>query len=182
MRILGLNGSLRRDSYNGALLRIAAEELAPVELVLFDRLADLPAYNQDAEAGPTPEPVQHLRAAIARADGVLIATPEYNASIPGALKNTLDWASRPFPANVLRRKPVAIIGASTGPFGAVWAQAELRKVLTTIGALVVEGDLPVARAHELLAHGDIPAELRARLAALLGRLVASIQLPTEFAA
>ena len=95
-------------------------------------------------AGPRRRPF----ATIASADALLIATPEYNASIPGQLKNALDWASRPFAATALRRKPVAVIGASTGPFGAVWAQAELRRVLRTIGARVVERELAIGRAHE----------------------------------
>lgn len=183
MRILGLNGSLRRDSYNGKLLRLAEELLgSSAELQLFTRLAELPAYNQDADVDPAPEPVRRLRQAIARADGVLIATPEYNASIPGALKNALDWASRPFPDNVLRGKPVAIIGASTGLFGAVWAQAELGKVVSTIGARVIEKELPVARAHELFPEGSLPEELRARLADVLVRLLEEIRAPAHMAA
>jgi chromate reductase len=107
----------------------------------------LPAYDPDADgrlAGPA---VARLRRVLAAADAVLIATPEYNASIPGALKNALDWASRPFPDNSLRGKRVAVVGASTGVFGAVWAQADLRRILTTIGARVLESALPVAAAH-----------------------------------
>jgi chromate reductase, NAD(P)H dehydrogenase (quinone) len=183
MTILGLNGSLRRDSYNGRLLRVAAAELgSAAELALLDRLAELPAYNEDIDGGPAPESVRHLRTAIARADGVLIATPEYNASIPGALKNALDWASRPFPDNVLRGKPVAVIGASTGLYGAVWAQAELRRVLAAIGARVIEEELPVARAHVALVGTDMAAELRSRLAVVLARLLESIEPATEGAA
>jgi chromate reductase len=91
-------------------------------------------------------------AEIDEADALLIATPEYNASVPGALKNALDWASRPFPDNALRGKPVAVVGASTGLFGAVWAQAEARKVLETIGADVLDHELPVGQAH--IAFGD----------------------------
>jgi chromate reductase len=153
MRILGLSGSLRRDSHNTSLLRAAAKALPPgVELELFDGLAGLPHYDADLDVDPAPDPVERLREAIAGADGVLIATPEYNGSIPGALKNALDWASRPFPDNALRGKPVAVVGASTGMFGAVWAQAEVRKVLKTIGADVLDGELPVSHAH--LAFGD----------------------------
>ena len=108
---------------------------------------------------------------------LLISTPEYNASIPGALKNALDWASRPFPTNPLRGKPVAVIGASTGMFGAVWAQAELRKVLKTIGARVVGDELVVPHAHERVQAGGrwLDAELRDELAALLGTLVWSVE-------
>jgi len=136
MRILGLSGSLRRASHNRALLRAAATLLPDGDrLEVWDRLAELPAYDEDLDdAGAAPEPVAALRAAIAAADAVLISTPEYNASLPGALKNALDWASRPHATNPLRGKPVAVIGASSGLFGAVWAQAEVRKVLTTIGA------------------------------------------------
>ena len=130
MRILGISGSLRCDSHNTALLRAAAELLPPgVELELWDGLRDVPPYDQDDDVEPAPPAVAALRAAVAGADAVLIATPEYNSSIPGALKNALDWASRPFATNAFRNKPVAVIGSSAGVFGAVWAQAELRKVL-----------------------------------------------------
>jgi chromate reductase len=113
-----------------------------------------------------------LRAAIDAADALLIATPEYNASIPGQLKNALDWASRPYPDNALRRKPVAVIGASTGLFGAVWAQAELRKVLATAGADALDDELPVGSAFDVFDH-DLAltdGSLRARLEDLLGNL------------
>jgi chromate reductase len=153
MRILGVSGSLRRDSHNTSLLRAAARSLPPgVELELYDGLADLPHYNADLDLEPPLDSVARLREAIADADGVLIATPEYNGSLPGALKNALDWASRPFPDNALRGMPVAVVGASTGMFGAVWAQAEVRKVLKTIGADVLDGELPVGHAH--IAFGD----------------------------
>jgi chromate reductase, NAD(P)H dehydrogenase (quinone) len=153
MRVLGISGSLRRASHNTSLLRAAAMSLpSGVELELYDELGDLPHYNADLDVDPAPDSVARLREAIADADGVLIATPEFNGSIPGALKNALDWASRPFPDNALRGKPVAVVGASTGIFGAVWAQAEVRKVLKTIGADVLDGELPVAHAH--IAFGD----------------------------
>jgi chromate reductase len=153
MRILGISGSLRRDSHNTNLLRAAALSLPPgAELELFDGLGELPHYSADIDHDPAPETVALLREAIAEADGVLIATPEFNASIPGVLKNALDWASRPFPDNALRGKPVAVVGASTGLFGAVWAQAEARKVLETIGADVLDHELPVGQAH--IAFGD----------------------------
>jgi chromate reductase len=149
MRVLGLSGSLRRDSHNRALLRAAAAALPPgAELVEWDRLAELPAYDEDLDGAFAPEPVRALREALADADAVLIATPEYNHSLPGALKNALDWASRPYATNPLRGKPAAVIGASTGLFGAVWAQAEARKVLTAIGATVLDRELPVGQADE----------------------------------
>jgi chromate reductase len=147
LRILGISGSLRRGSHNTNLLRAAAESLPPgVELDVYDGLRDLPAYDADWDLDPAHPAVERLRTAIAKADGILIATPEYNGSIPGPLKNALDWASRPFPDNALRGKPVAVIGASTGLFGAVWAQAEARKVLGIIGADVIDVELPVGQA------------------------------------
>jgi chromate reductase len=147
MRLLAISGSLRRHSHNSALIDAAAA-VCPhtVDFHVWGRLAEIPAYNDDL-GEPPPAAVVDLRTQIARADALLIATPEYNGSVPGALKNALDWASRPYPENCLRRKPVAVIGASTGLFGARWAQAELRKVLKTIGASVLETELPIASAH-----------------------------------
>jgi chromate reductase, NAD(P)H dehydrogenase (quinone) len=147
VKILGISGSLRSQSYNTNLLRAAAELLPPgVELELWDGLKAVPPYDQDDDVQPAPEPVEAIRSAIADADAVLFATPEYNSSVPGALKNALDWVSRPLKTNALRNKPVAVVGASTGAFGAVWSQAELRKVLAAIGARVVEGDVAVGHA------------------------------------
>jgi chromate reductase, NAD(P)H dehydrogenase (quinone) len=152
-RILGISGSLRRESHNSSLLRAAARMLPPgVELEVFDGIGDLPPYDADRDTDPAPPAVARLREAIASADAVLIATPEYNGSIPGVLKNALDWASRPFPDSSLSGKPVAVIGASTGLFGAVWAQAETRKVLGVIGADVIDGELPIGQADS--AFGD----------------------------
>ena len=147
MKILGISGSLRSQSYNTNLLRAAAELLPPgVALELWDGLKAVPPYDQDDDVRPAPEPVEAIRSAIAGADAVLFATPEYNSSVPGVLKNGLDWVSRPLKTNALRNKPVAVVGASTGAFGAVWSQAELRKVLAAIGARVVEGDVAVGHA------------------------------------
>ena len=148
MNILGISGSLRRGSHNTSLLRAAAASLpSGVELEVYDGLADLPHYDADLDIDPAPEAVARLRTAIEEADGVLISTPEFNGSIPGGLKNALDWASRPFPDSALRGKPVAVVGASTGLFGAAWAQAEVRKVLGIIGADTLEHELPVGQAH-----------------------------------
>jgi chromate reductase, NAD(P)H dehydrogenase (quinone) len=149
MRVLGISGSLRRHSFNSELLQAAADLLPPgVEFERFDGLKAIPPYDADDDRSPAPPAVEQLRQAISAADAVLIATPEYNASIPGVLKNALDWASRPHATNVLRGKPVAVVGASTGMFGAVWAQAEARKVLGTIGARVIDRELPVSEAPE----------------------------------
>jgi chromate reductase len=182
MRILGIAGSLRRGSHNRRLLRAAGTLLPPgVELVEWDGLAGLPAFDEDLENSP-PESVRAFFALIESADAILIATPEYNASLPGALKNALDWASRPFPENVLRYKPAAVIGASTGLFGAVWAQAEVRKVLKASGAHALESELPVGMAEYAFAeNGDELAdpELTQRLKDLLGDLVREVKSPVE---
>jgi chromate reductase len=179
MRVLGISGSLRRGSFNGALLRAAAERLpAGAELVEFDRLGEIPPYDEDVEAaGIEPDAVRELREAIRDADAVLIATPEYNHSIPGQLKNALDWASRPAGQSALDGKPAAVVGASTGMFGAVWAQAELRKVLGAMGGRVVEAELPVAHAHELLVDSrlELPPEQAEQLEEILAELVAAAE-------
>jgi len=144
VNVLGISGSLRRDASNTKLLRAAAGLLPPeVDFTLFGGLKAVPPYDEDDDVTPPPAPVDRLRTAIADADAILIATPEYNSSVPGQLKNAIDWASRPLATNVLRNKPVAVVGASTGAFGAVWAQAELRKVLAATGARVVEGEVAV---------------------------------------
>ena len=149
MKVLGISGSLRSDSHNTALLRAAAELLpGDVEFQLWDGLKAVPPYDEDDDVEPAPAAVADLRDAIAGADAILFATPEYNQSVPGQLKNALDWASRPFATNSLRNKPVAVVGASKGAFGAVWAQAELRKVLAATGARVVDADVAVGHAHE----------------------------------
>ena len=205
MKILGISGSLRRGSHNTSLLRAAAQSLpSGVELEVFDGLADLPHYDADLDVDPVPESVARLRDAIAQADGVLISTPEFNGSIPGALKNALDWASRPFPDNAFRGKPVTvvgastglfgavwaqaetrkslgIIGASTGLFGAVWAQAEARKVLGAIGAEVVDRELPVMQAHmQFDEYGNLREEdLRGQLAEHVAELVEATRERTE---
>jgi chromate reductase, NAD(P)H dehydrogenase (quinone) len=178
MRVLAISGSLRRDSYNTQLLR-AAEELAPagVQLELYDGLKDVPPYDQDDDGELVEAAVQELRDRIARADAVLVATPEYNSSIPGQLKNALDWASRPFKTNVLRNKPVAVAGATTGAYGAVWAQAELRKVLGATGARVVPAEVAVAHAHQRFDEDGslVDPEIRAALAETLRELIAAAQ-------
>jgi chromate reductase len=149
MKILAIAGSLRRESYNRRLLIAAAELLPPdVDFELFEGLKAVPPYDEDDDLEPAPATVARLRAAIADADALLFATPEYNSSIPGQLKNALDWASRPIASSVLRNKPVAVVGASTGAFGAVWSQAELRKVLAATGARVLDVELAVGHAAE----------------------------------
>ena len=146
--ILGISGSLRQASYNTALLR-AAEELMRTNMFMeiFD-LSPLPMFSQKLE-NPFPESVVHFRVRLAQADAVLIATPEYNASISGVLKNAIDWASRP-PQNPLNGKPVAIMGASKGNFGTLRAQLHLRQILTHVGALPLgKPEVLVARAEQV---------------------------------
>jgi chromate reductase len=149
MRILAVSGSLRADSYNTNLLR-AAVEAAPegVELELWTGIGELPIYDQDLEDGEAPASVARLREAWAAADAILFSTPEYNGSIPGGLKNAIDWASRPKFEAALTNKTVALVGASTGQFGALWAQTDLKKILGAAGARVAGDAIPVSRAHE----------------------------------
>ena len=178
MKLLGIVGSLRPGSYNARLMTAAAGYLpAGVELDIFERLGDVPPFDQgDREAASAPASVRALRAAIAEADGVLFATPEYNGSIPGQLKNALDWVSVPFGHNVLRNKPVAVIGTSTGMFGAVWAQADLRRVLGLIGAHVLDRDTPVPLAEAaFLPDGNLDPDLGESVAAAVGDLVELVQ-------
>ena len=151
MRVLAIPGSLRADSYNGALARAAAE-LAPagVEVEVYEDLALVPPYDADADGEFPPAAVTELRERIAGADTLLFVTPEYNGSIPGVLKNAIDWASRPPRGGAaIWGKTAAIAGATTGQYGAIWAQQDLRRVLGIAGARVVASDLPVARAQDV---------------------------------
>ena len=177
MRILAISGSLRAGSHNTALLRAAAELLPPgVELRIHDGLREIPPYDDDV-LPQRPAPVQSLWDEVAAADAVLVATPEYNHSIPGQLKNALDWLSRPLIESPLRNKPAAVTGASTGMFGAVWAQAEARKVLTAIGARVLDTEVPVPSADEQFTPdgrlGD--EEIEGALAELIEELAAAVR-------
>jgi chromate reductase len=145
--VLGIAGSLRRGSFNRMLLTAAAHHLPPgARLRVWDGLADVPPFDEDAEAGPVPAAVAALRAAVAAADALLVATPEYNGSLPGVLKNAVDWASRPYEAAVLSGTPAAVLGAGPGPSGAAGAQADLIRVLGRAGAVVRGGPLPVPEA------------------------------------
>jgi chromate reductase len=174
MKVLAISGSLRRDSHNTELLRAAAELLPPsVELQVFDGLKAVEPYDEDDDQGGGPDGARRLRQAIESTDALLIATPEYNSSIPGQLKNAIDWASRPLRENALWGKPAAVVGASTGMFGAVWSQAEARKALAASGARVIEKDLPVGHAAEAFADDGRLAdvELRERYVEILDELV-----------
>jgi chromate reductase, NAD(P)H dehydrogenase (quinone) len=176
VRILGVSGSLRRDSHNTNLLRAVGELQLEGEFVLWDGLKDVPPFDEDDEGEPAPAGVARLRDAIAGADAILFATPEYNSSVPGQLKNAIDWASRPMGKGALANKPVAVVGASTGMFGAVWAQAELRKVLASAGARVAHGELPVGQAHTRFDDAGrlVDRDLRVRLAEVVHGLVGEI--------
>jgi len=170
MRILGITGSLRSASVNAQLLNLAAGTLPDgVELAVWEGLRDIPPFDQDTEETPSVA-VAGLRSAVAGADAVLIATPEYNGSIPGTLKNALDWGSRPNATNVFRGKPVAVVGASPGAFGGVWAHEEARKILGIMGARVVGAGFSLGKAAERLAAPD--EELRGQLRGVVEALVA----------
>jgi chromate reductase len=135
--VLGIAGSLRRGSYNAAALR-AAVELAPpgMRIETFDRLRDIPPYDEDVRQQGFPPVVADLRARIKAADALLIVTPEYNYSVPGMLKNAIDWASRP-PEQPFDGKPVAIMGASPGALGTARAQYHLRQMFIFLNALLL---------------------------------------------
>jgi chromate reductase len=184
MRVLGISGSLRSGSLNSALLRAAAERLpAGAELVEFERLGEIPPYDEDLELARTPAVVEELRNAVRGADAVLIATPEYNHSIPGQLKNALDWVSRPAGKSALNGKPAAAIGASTGMFGAVWAQAELRKVLGAMGGRVVEAELPIGHAKDQLVRDrlELSPQQSEQLEEILAELISEAEVEAELA-
>ncbi len=152
MHVLAISGSLRDASYNTALARAAAE-LAPdgVEIELYDGLGELPPYHQDLDeaGGEPPAAVRGLRDRIEAADALLFVTPEYNGSIPGVLKNAIDWASARHRGSSFLNKTVAIAGASTGQYGAIWALQDLRRVLGISGARVIEGEVPVPAAQNV---------------------------------
>jgi chromate reductase len=175
VKILAISGSLRAQSYNSALAR-AACELAPegVEVDVYEGLGTLPHYSQDLDIeGVEPEAVRDLRARIESADALLVVTPEYNGSVPGVLKNALDWLSARHRGSALAGKTVAIAGATTGQYGAIWAQQDLRKILGIAGARVTAGELPVSRAqlvfdeHGGLRSPQVADRLRSHLAALV---------------
>jgi chromate reductase, NAD(P)H dehydrogenase (quinone) len=180
MRVLGISGSLRRDSHNTTLLRHAGElfEAEGAQFTIYDGLREIPIYDEDLDVESPHVAVARIRAAVREADAVFFATPEYNSSIPGGLKNAIDWLSRPsLEESALRNKPVAVVGASTGMFGAAWAQAELRKVLGATGARVIEREVAVARAMQRFDDdGRLDDEdLESQVRELAGTLLAETQ-------
>ena len=172
-RILGIAGSLRRASYNRGLVR-AAQQVAPdgVAIEAFD-LLPIPLYNADVEAEGDPAPVQELKERIRAADALLIASPEYNYSIPGVLKNAIDWASRPPQDSPLRHKPIGLMGASPGGFGTVRSQLALRQVFLFMKAYVLlEPEVHVSAARDKFdADGNLTDD---RTREHIGSLVAAL--------
>jgi chromate reductase len=166
IRVLGIAGSLRTGSYNRALLR-AAQELAPaeMEIMIFDQLGAIPLYDEDVRAQGDPDSVVALKQAIRGADALLVATPEYNHSIPGVLKNAIDWASRPPQDSPLNGKPVALMGATTGSFGTVRAQMHLRQVFVYTNMFPInKPGVLVARARQKFdQEGRLTSEKSAKL-------------------
>jgi chromate reductase len=183
MKILAISGSLRQGSHNTDLLRGAAAS-APdgVDVELYHGLKEIPPYDADDDIpGDPPEAVEHFKSALAGADAILISTPEYNSSIPGALKNALDWASRPLAESPVRNKPVAVLSSSTGMFGGVWAAAETRKVMGALGARSLEDTVAVAKADERLANG-VDATLLDELRTVVDALAAAVEARASSAA
>ncbi|ULE33258.1 NADPH-dependent FMN reductase [Mycobacterium sp. IDR2000157661] len=176
IKVLVLVGSLRAASINRQLAELAVES-APegVRLELFDRLGELPFYNEDLDTGDVPEPVAALRQAAAGADAALVVTPEYNGSIPGVLKNAIDWLSRPYGNGALNDKPLAVVGAALGQYGGVWAHDETRKSFGIAGPRVVE-DLKLS-VQTTVFDGKHPrenAEVAQTLRDIVGKLVAEV--------
>ena len=174
--VLVLVGSLRKESVNRQLAELAAE-VAPdgVAIARFDRLGELPFYNEDIDNESAPEPVVALREAAAGADAALVVTPEYNGSIPGVLKNAIDWLSRPYGAGALKDKPLAVVGAALGQYGGVWAHDETRKSFGIAGPRVVEDlELSLPAASLDGKHPRANAEVAAKVRDIVGKLVAEI--------
>jgi NAD(P)H-dependent FMN reductase len=176
VKVLVLLGSLRAASINRQLAELAVES-APdgVSLQLFDRLGELPFYNEDIDNADAPESVTALRAAAAAADAALVVTPEYNGSIPGVLKNAIDWLSRPYGNGALNDKPLAVVGTALGQFGGVWGHDETRKSFGVAGARVVEDlKLSVQAATFDGKHPRENAEVTENLRDIVGKLVAEV--------
>ncbi len=174
MKLLILVGSLRADSWTAQLAQ-AATRLLPdgVDAVVHDGLRDLPHYDQDLDTDVPPPAVAALRAALTEVDGLVVATPEYNGSLPGVLKNALDWASRPRGASPLAGLPAAVVSVSPSPRGAQWAREDAEKVLRVAGAVLVHS-LGVASVHGVVHDGTVAdSDVEAALRDLLRRLAES---------
>jgi NAD(P)H-dependent FMN reductase len=181
IKVLALVGSLRAASINRQIAQLAAE-VAPdgVSVTVFEGLGELPFYNEDIDPAvgaerDEPAPVAALRAAAADADAALVVTPEYNGSIPAAVKNAIDWLSRPFGNGALKGKPLAVIGGSLGQYGGVWAHDETRKSFGIAGARVVDA-ISLSVPFQTLG-GKAPAddaELSANVRDIVGKLAAEV--------
>ncbi|ORB65119.1 NADPH-dependent FMN reductase [Mycolicibacterium tusciae] len=176
IKVLVLVGSLRAASVNRQLAELAIESApAGVRLETFDRLGELPFYNEDIDNADVAEPVVALRQAAADADAALVVTPEYNGSIPGVLKNAIDWLSRPFGNGALKGKPLAVVGAALGQYGGVWAHDETRKSFGIAGPRVIE-DLTLS-VRSTAFDGKHPrenSEVAEQLRDIVGKLAAEV--------
>lgn len=182
MKILAMSGSLRAAANTRVVLAAALEAIrkaakengATAEIDVYEGIGELPIFNEEIER-PVPDPVLDLRERIEAADALLIVTPEYNASIPGGLKNAVDWASRPAGESVLGDKPAAVIANSDSPFGGTWAGEQLRRALTFAGAAVIDDELAIG---QVLSHfddqGNPDTETAEKLAETASKLVAAI--------
>jgi chromate reductase len=173
MKVLAIHGSLRADSFSRRLATAAAD-LAPegVEVELYDGLAGVPNYNQDLEPDSLPAGVEDLRKKMEASDAILIVTPEYNAGVPGVLKNAIDWTSRPHGDSALQGRPAAVISNSPMPFGALWANQYVHKAFTITGTPTVERELAIGKIDEKLGeHGNITDQaIRDDITAILAEL------------
>ena len=177
-RILAIPGSLRRGSHSRSLIEVADRVGGPdVEIEIYADLASIPAFNEDDEGDGTPATVIDLRRRVGAADALLISTPEYNGSIPGSLKNALDWASRPYGAAEIVGKPVGLVSSSPSPFGGTWALEDLRKVIERSGGAPLGQAVSVGKVHEAGASDGVAEQI----AALLTALVAATRLELEVA-
>jgi NAD(P)H-dependent FMN reductase len=183
IRILAVVGSLRAGSYNRQLAE-AAVKYAPegTDVQVFDGLAEVPFYNEDLDLpgevpGSVPAPAQALRDAVARADALLLITPEYNGTIPASLKNAIDWTSRPYGAGAITGKPAGVIGTAGGHYGGAWAHEDTRKSARGAGAQVLDDivlDIPLSAERFAATHPADDEEVAAAMSAVLGKLIAAV--------
>ena len=156
IEIAAIAGSLRAGSWARALLRAAADRVPPcVGLTIWEGLEEVPPFNEDRETRPAHPAVAEMRALVEGSGALLIVTPEYNGSLPGVLKNALDWASRPYGASALQSRPVAALGTSPLPSGGASALSDLKRLLMRIRADVVDAELAVGKVHTKVVDGKI---------------------------